>query len=129
MSEVAAARLYVLLARESPAAVVFRRGPSKRVLLLSWDTETDELREGQWLNGRTRSSTRFSVATSRRSTSASPTGPTGRTPAICSSRKTAACIASRSRRRRSQEPREIANLNDLTFTNREASSDIRPASC
>jgi hypothetical protein len=45
-------RLYVLLARESPAAVVFRRGPTKQVLLLSWDTATDRFEEGQWLKGR-----------------------------------------------------------------------------
>jgi len=44
--------LYVLLARAARRAVVFRRGPSKQVLLLSWNLDTDRLREGQWLKGR-----------------------------------------------------------------------------
>jgi hypothetical protein len=45
-------RLYVILARKSPLAVIFRRGPSKQVLLLSWNTESHEFRMGQWLKGR-----------------------------------------------------------------------------
>ena len=47
-----AVRLYALLARKAPLAVVFRRGPSKRVLLVLWRTDTDEFVEGQWLKGR-----------------------------------------------------------------------------
>ena len=45
-------RLYCIFAREAPFAVVFRRGPSKRVLLVAWHTNTDEFHEGQWLKGR-----------------------------------------------------------------------------
>jgi hypothetical protein len=45
-------RLYAILAREAPYAVVFRRGPSKSVLVLRWNTETDTFEEGQWLKGR-----------------------------------------------------------------------------
>jgi len=45
-------RLQVILARESPRAVIFRRGPTRHVLLIAWNTETDELSIGQWLNGR-----------------------------------------------------------------------------
>ena len=45
-------RLYCLLAREAPVAVVFRRGPSKRVMLTLWRTDTDQFYEGQWLKGR-----------------------------------------------------------------------------
>lgn len=45
-------RLYALLAREANVAVVFRRGPSKRVQLLLWHTDTDEFEEGQWFKGR-----------------------------------------------------------------------------
>ncbi len=45
-------RLYAILAREAPVAVVFRRGPSKRVLLVLWRTDTDEFHAGQWLKGR-----------------------------------------------------------------------------
>ncbi|HJQ36945.1 MAG TPA: hypothetical protein VKB93_07390 [Thermoanaerobaculia bacterium] len=44
--------IYAILARSAPRAVVFRRGPSKRVLLLSWNTDTDQFVEGQWLKGR-----------------------------------------------------------------------------
>jgi hypothetical protein len=45
-------RLYSILAREAPLAVVFRRGPSKRVLLVLWRTDTDQFYQGQWLKGR-----------------------------------------------------------------------------
>jgi hypothetical protein len=45
-------RLYVILARKSPLAVVFRRGPSKQVLLLLWNTATDKIMSGQWFKGR-----------------------------------------------------------------------------
>ena len=45
-------RLWVILARKAHAGVVFRRGPSKRVLLLRWRTDTHELEAGQWLKGR-----------------------------------------------------------------------------
>jgi hypothetical protein len=45
-------RLYAILAREARRAVIFRRGPSKRVLLILWHTDTDEFVEGQWLKGR-----------------------------------------------------------------------------
>lgn len=45
-------RLYVLLARKAPLATVFRRGPSRQVLLLTWNTDTHEVRQGQWFKGR-----------------------------------------------------------------------------
>lgn len=45
-------RLYFIVARKAPLAVVFRRGPSKEVELLTWNLETDELTGGQWLKGR-----------------------------------------------------------------------------
>ena len=32
--------------------MVFRRGPSKRVLLVLWHTDTDQFYEGQWFKGR-----------------------------------------------------------------------------
>ena len=47
-----AIRLYAILARKSPLAVVFRRGPSKSVLLLRWNTADDTFEHGQWLRGR-----------------------------------------------------------------------------
>lgn len=48
----ASVRLYVLLARKSPLAVIFRRGPSAQVLTLMWDTSDDTIRRGQWFRGR-----------------------------------------------------------------------------
>lgn len=47
-----AVRLYAILARKAPAAVIFRRGHSKRVLLVNWRTDRDEFSEGRWLKGR-----------------------------------------------------------------------------
>lgn len=44
--------LYAILARTSPLAVVFRRGPSKEVLLALWNTENDRIEYGQWFRGR-----------------------------------------------------------------------------
>jgi hypothetical protein len=44
-------RLYALIARSSSRAVIFRRGPSRQVLLVGWDTDSDRF-EGQWLKGR-----------------------------------------------------------------------------
>jgi hypothetical protein len=44
--------LYAILARDTRVGVVFRRGPSKQVLLLLWRTDTDQFYEGQWFKGR-----------------------------------------------------------------------------
>lgn len=52
MSTKPSVNLYCILARESPAAVVFRRGPAELVQLLLWDRRTDLFEEGQWLKGR-----------------------------------------------------------------------------
>src|SRR5215469_5959559 len=46
------ARIYGLVARSTRRAVLFRRGPSRRVRLLSWNLETDEIDAGQWLKAR-----------------------------------------------------------------------------
>ncbi len=45
-------RLYAILARNAPCGVVFRRGPSKQVLLIRWDTSNDTFEAGQWFKGR-----------------------------------------------------------------------------
>ncbi len=45
-------RLYGLIARAAPVGVLFRRGPSKQVLLVYWDMERDRFYPGQWLKGR-----------------------------------------------------------------------------
>lgn len=47
-----AASLFVLLARNDRDAVIFRRGPSKQVLLIKWDRRTDSFEFGQWFKGR-----------------------------------------------------------------------------
>jgi hypothetical protein len=44
--------LKVLLARKAPVGVIFRRGPSKWVQVIKWDTEKDAFEEGQWFHGR-----------------------------------------------------------------------------
>jgi hypothetical protein len=43
--------LYCILARDAPRAVIFRRGPSKRVRLILWHTDTDRIEPGQWFHG------------------------------------------------------------------------------
>lgn len=52
MSTRPSVNLYCLLARESPVAVVLRRGPARRVQLLRWDLQTDCFQKGQWIKGR-----------------------------------------------------------------------------
>jgi hypothetical protein len=46
------ARLFVLLARKSPRAAIFRRGPSKQVQLIAWDRDCDRFTPGQWIKAR-----------------------------------------------------------------------------
>ncbi len=45
-------RLHVLLASQSPRAVVLRRGPSNAVCSILWDRSTDQFEVAQWLRGR-----------------------------------------------------------------------------
>jgi len=47
-----ACRLFIIFARESPRAILFRRGPTKWTRLILWNTDTDEFTYGQWFNGR-----------------------------------------------------------------------------
>ncbi|HEX9995746.1 MAG TPA: hypothetical protein VGB45_01275 [Abditibacterium sp.] len=47
-----AARLHVLLARDTPFAVILRRGPSKQVCTIGWNLSDDTFQVGQWLKGR-----------------------------------------------------------------------------
>lgn len=46
------ARLHILRAHESSKAVIIRRKPSKRVHIISWDTDTDSIKYGSWFSGR-----------------------------------------------------------------------------
>lgn len=45
-------RLALLFARRADVAVIFRRGPSKRVEVIRWDTTRDTFERGQWFHGR-----------------------------------------------------------------------------
>jgi len=45
-------KIHVLLARESPMAVVIRRGPAKQTAVLGWNRRTDSFEVAQWLKGR-----------------------------------------------------------------------------
>jgi hypothetical protein len=51
-TKIAPARLFMIVARRSPVAVIFRRGPSHCVQLVKWDTENDTFQTGQWFHGR-----------------------------------------------------------------------------
>src|SRR5258708_36865094 len=45
-------RLSIILAREAHKAVIFRKGPTRWVELIVWNTDTDTFEEGQWFHGR-----------------------------------------------------------------------------
>lgn len=45
-------RIFVILARNAPLGVIFRRGPSKQVQLIKWHLGSDKLEYGQWFKGR-----------------------------------------------------------------------------
>ncbi len=46
------AHLFVLLAREAPVGVIFRRGPREWTQMILWDTKKDIFTPGQWFKGR-----------------------------------------------------------------------------
>jgi len=48
----ASTRIYGIIARQAPVAVLFRRGPSQFVQMLKWNLTDDTFEHGQWLNGR-----------------------------------------------------------------------------
>lgn len=52
MTEVSSTRIFGILARNAPVGVLLRRGPSKQVLLIKWNLESDTLEHGQWFKGR-----------------------------------------------------------------------------
>jgi hypothetical protein len=55
MKEIArppATRLWGIVARKAARAVIFRRGPTKQVMLVVWHTDTHEFFAGQWLKAR-----------------------------------------------------------------------------
>jgi hypothetical protein len=46
------ARVFMIFARHSPNAVIFRRGPSDWVQIIKWNTQADTFDFGQWFHGR-----------------------------------------------------------------------------
>jgi hypothetical protein len=44
--------LSVVLASDAPVAVIFRKGPTRWVQVIKWDTLNDTFEPGQWFNGR-----------------------------------------------------------------------------
>ena len=52
MVSVVPCRLYFLFARASPVAVIFRRGPTRWVQVIRWNTATDQFDPGHWFHGR-----------------------------------------------------------------------------
>jgi hypothetical protein len=48
----ASCRLSVLLAPAARIGVILRRGPTKWVQLVTWDTAADTFQPGQWFHGR-----------------------------------------------------------------------------
>lgn len=52
MATPAPARLFFLFARAAPMAVVFRRGPTRWVQVIRWNTANDVFEPGQWFHGR-----------------------------------------------------------------------------
>lgn len=46
------ARLQIILAHNSPQALVIRRGPSRYTAVIGWDRKTDTFQVGQWLKGK-----------------------------------------------------------------------------
>jgi len=45
-------RLFVILAQDADVGVVLRRGPSKWVQVVKWDTRRDTFEDGAWFHGR-----------------------------------------------------------------------------
>jgi hypothetical protein len=45
-------RLSVILARDSPKAILLRKGPTEWVQLIAWNTADDTFEEGQWFHGK-----------------------------------------------------------------------------
>jgi hypothetical protein len=45
-------RVYGIVARDAPIAVLFRRGPTRKTRMLLWRLEDDALIPGQWFIGR-----------------------------------------------------------------------------
>ena len=45
-------RLFVIMAKRAPIAVIIRKGPAAWTHLISWETKSDTFTEGAWFRGR-----------------------------------------------------------------------------
>ena len=45
-------RLFVIMAREAPVGLILRRGPTRWVQLIRWETVSDHFLDGAWFKGR-----------------------------------------------------------------------------
>lgn len=45
-------RLFVMLARDAPLGVIFRRGPSNWTQVIRWNTDDDSFEYGSWIRGK-----------------------------------------------------------------------------
>ena len=45
-------RIFVILARDAEIGIILRRGPSKWVQIIRWDTGRDTFEDGAWFHGR-----------------------------------------------------------------------------
>jgi hypothetical protein len=52
MPSTSACRLFVIFARDANVGVILRRGPSKWVQVIKWDTRDDKFDDGAWFHGR-----------------------------------------------------------------------------
>jgi hypothetical protein len=52
LASASAARVEAIVARSAPVAVIFRRGPSRRVRMLQWNLRNDKIVPGQWIEAR-----------------------------------------------------------------------------
>lgn len=46
-----ACRIFIIIAREAPIGIIFRRGPSKWTQIIKWDTDLDTFEYGAWFHG------------------------------------------------------------------------------
>ncbi|MEX3017791.1 hypothetical protein [Gymnodinialimonas hymeniacidonis] len=52
MSDRPPCRLSIYFASEKPRAVILRRGPTRNVCMIEWNTKTDTFKDGQWVKHR-----------------------------------------------------------------------------
>ena len=52
MGQSSPCRLSLIFARNAPITVILRRGPTRLVEVIKWDTKSDSFEYGQWMHGR-----------------------------------------------------------------------------